>query len=68
MTDDDRRILTCRDWTPRGQLILAQDLGISTTRLAQRALRLADSPEAEQAYPVEVHRLRRLREQRRGRR
>lgn len=68
MSDDDRAILTCRDWTPRGQKVLAQDLGISTTRLAQRALRLADSPEAEAAYPVEVHRLRRLRERNRGRR
>ena len=68
MSDDDREILTCRDWTPRGQKVLALALGISTTRLAQRALRLTDDPEAEREYPVEVHRLRRIRQANRGRR
>lgn len=65
MTNEDRTILTCRDWSPRGQKVLAQDLGISTTRLAQRVLRLLDDPAAERAFPVQVHRLRRVREARR---
>lgn len=43
-----------------------EQFGISRTRYEQRLRAVVDKPEAEAEYPVLVHRLRRLRTQRRS--
>lgn len=72
MTDDERtaiRLAAAHYRYPavRDQHALEQ-LGLSATRYWALVNRLIDRPDVEAEMPMETHRLRRLRDQRRGRR
>lgn len=60
MTEQDHHIMRAAGSTARQRRATAADLCISPTRLHQRILQLLDDPDAEQAYPVVVHRWRRI--------
>lgn len=62
------RLLRAGLGTPRERDFLAAELGITPTALHQRINRAIDDPAVHAMFPVEVGRLRRLREQRRARR
>ena len=68
MTDDDRTILRAIGLPRRYRLAIAAELGMSSPAMHQRAAHLIDDPEVERVMPVEVHRLRRVRDLMRQRR
>lgn len=68
MTDLELAILAIEDkwWRYSGRKLQAiRKLGIGETRYYQVLNRLVDEPEAEQVAALLVHRLRRMREERR---
>lgn len=62
----DRRILETALWPPIRRQELSVELGMGIVGATQRLLQLLDDPEAERAEPVLVHRLRRIRDERRA--
>lgn len=60
MTQTDRAILEAAHLPVKERRGVAAGLGLSSPRFHQRLVALLRSPEAEQAYPVEVHRWRRI--------
>lgn len=72
LSDDQRALLAFeRQWWKHPgakEQAIRDTFGISPTRYYQRLNALLDSPVAEQTDPMTVHRLRRLRDERRRRR
>lgn len=66
MTPTDRRILETALWPPRRRQEVSAELGLGIVGATQRLLQLLDDPEAEQAEPVLIHHLQRVRERRRA--
>lgn len=68
ISEADRTILRAIGLPRRVRLAVAAELGMSSPAMHQRAAHLIDDPEVERAMPVEVHRLRRVRDDLRRRR
>lgn len=66
MTPTDLRILDTCHLPPARREHVAAELGMMAVQYHQRLNALIDDPAAEEARPVVVHRLRRLREARRA--
>lgn len=66
LTDTDRAVLEAAHLRGRAREARSLELGLGLTGLSVRLLQLLDDPAAEAAYPVVVHRERRLRDQRRA--
>ena len=60
MTKTDEAILEAANLPIKERRGVAAGLGLSSPRFHQRLVALLRSTEAEQAYPVEVHRWRRI--------
>ena len=68
MTPDAGRLLRAQLGGRQSRDFAAAELGMTPTRLAQTVNRLIDDPAVHARFPVEVARLRRLRDQGRRRR
>ena len=66
LTDVDRAVLEAAHLRGRARVARSTELGLGLTGLSVRLLQLLDDPAAEAAYPVVVHRERRLRDARRA--
>lgn len=62
ITDADRTALRAMSLPRPQRRAVARDLGMTSPAMHQRAVHLLADPDAERAMPLEVHRLRRVRD------